>query len=143
MYFININQKKYNTKNTLSKKNTINTFSVGSIIKYFNLKQGKSSRRSVKGVKIFLNFLKNILEKKYKTQFKNNKCIYIINGFDYNLLFLKKFLKNLTTKNMYILLKIGISYTKKKIKKKKSIKKRIIKNILVNFIKNNKQILFN
>jgi hypothetical protein len=140
--YININQKKYNTKNTISQKNTINTFSVGSVIKYFNLKQGKSSRRSIKGTKIFLNFLKNIFGKKYKMFFKNNKTIYTINSFDYNLLFLKKFLKSLTIKNTYTLIKLGISFTKKQNPKKKSIKKRIIKNILLNFIKNNKQIMF-
>ena len=147
LFFININQKKYNTKQTISKKTTINTFSVGSVIKYFKLKQGKSSRRSIKGTKIFLNFLKNILEKKYNSDKNNIKNIFTINCFDYNLLFLKKILFNIIKKktipnNQYILFRLCIMFTKRKNPKKKSIKKRINKSILKNFIKNNKQILF-
>jgi hypothetical protein len=142
-FYININQKKYNTKQTISTKNVINTFSVGSVIKYFNIKQGKSSRRSIKGTKIFLNFLKNVLEKKYNNS--NFKKIYMVNSFDYNLLFLKKILFKLIQKgkcSTYLLFRLGIGFTKKKNPKKKSIKKRITKSILTNFINNNKQILF-
>ena len=57
LFVFNLNQKKHNTKNTITIKKTINTFSIGSVIKYFNIKQGKSIRRNQKGVKIFLNFL--------------------------------------------------------------------------------------
>jgi hypothetical protein len=149
LYFFNINQKKYNTKNTISIKKTINIFSIGSVIKYFNLKQGKSIRRNQKGVKIFLNFLKNILNKKYFLKnYKNIKYIYQINSFDYNLLILKKFLYKIIQQKpdnkyqIFILFKIGVCFTKKKISKKKSIKKRITKSILLNFLKNDKQIVF-
>jgi hypothetical protein len=148
--FVCINQKKFNTKSTVFSTRTLNTFSVGSIIRYFNLKQGKSSRRSIKGIKIFLNFIKNILEKKYsKGSYLNNKFIFQINGFDYNLLFLKKFFfKIIQQKYFYslyklILFNIKVCFTKKKLPKKKSIKKRITKNIFINFNKNNKKIIFN
>jgi hypothetical protein len=151
LYFFNINQKKYNTKNTISTKKTINIFSIGSVIKYFNLKQGKSIRRNQKGVKIFLNFLKNIFYKKYFLKnYKNIKYIYQINSFDYNFLLLKKFLYKIVQQNtnskyfnqIFILFKISVCFTKKKIPKKKSIKKRITKSILLNFLKNDKQIIF-
>ena len=140
IFIFNLNQKNYNTKSTITTQKTLNTFSVGSVIKYFNLKQGKSTRRNIKGIKIFLNFLKNILEKRYNFN-KNFKYIYQINSFDYNIFFLKKFFLKIIQKNPnnFILFKISISFTKKKNPKKKSIKKRITKSILINFLKNNKQ----
>lgn len=145
LLLFNLNQKKFNTKNTISTKKTLNTFSIGSVIKYFNLKQGKSVRRNQKGLKVFLNFLKNIFLKKY--QQNNLKHIFTINGFDYNLLFLRNFLFRLiqnhqSPKEPYLLFKINIPHTTLKLPKKKSIKKKINKNILSSFLKNNKQINF-
>ena len=143
-FFVNINQKKFNIKSTFSKKNTINIFSVGSIIKYFSLKQGKSSRRCLKGGKIFLNFLKNILEKKYFGKKTDQNAIIQVCGYNYNVIYLKRYLYKILQQNslLFVLLNISICYAKKKMPKKKSIKKRITKNILINFIKNNKQVVF-
>ena len=61
---LSITQKKHNPKALISIHNrNLNTFSVGSVIKYFNVKQGKYVRRSLKGLKIFLNFLRSIFYK--------------------------------------------------------------------------------
>ena len=95
-------------------------------------------RRSTKGLKIFLNFLKNIFEKKYL----NNKADYVvlnISGVDYNLITLKKNLKKILSQkvylNVYLIYNIKISFTKTKDKKIKSIKKRLKKKILKNYLK--------
>jgi hypothetical protein len=138
---INLSQKMYNNKSTIIKDKVLHTFSIGSIIKYFKVKQGKYTRRSLKGVKIFLNFLKNFLKKKIFKKNNTNNIILHINGFDYNLFFLKKNLKNflITNKNcFFFLLNLKISFTKTKDKKIKAIKKRLKKKILLNFIKSNK-----
>ena len=66
--YVFISQKTFSPKATISSTNCLNTFSIGSIIKYFKVKQGKYIRRSSKGVRVFLNFLKNIFEKKYNNQ---------------------------------------------------------------------------
>lgn len=62
---VGVNQKKFNPKCSITTKKILNTFSVGSITKYFKVKQAKYIRRSLKGLKIFLNFLKNCVEKFY------------------------------------------------------------------------------
>ena len=144
LFYVNINQKKFNTKSTFSKKNTINIFSVGSVIKYFDLKQGKSSRKDLKGGRIFLNFLKNILEKKYFKKKTDQTMVIQVCGYNYNTLCLKRYFYKIIQKNtlLFLLLNISICYSKKKMPKKKSIKKRITKSILLNFIKNNKQVIF-
>lgn len=133
-----ISQKKFNPRGSVFLKKTLNTFSVGSIIKFFKVKQAKFIRRSLKGVKIFLNFLKNIVEKFYLR--KRTKYLIIgISGVDYNLVNLKKNIKNLVKfdgENMLLLLNLKISFTKKKDKKIKAIKKRLRKKIISNFIKN-------
>lgn len=133
-----INQKKFNPKSTIFSTKNVNTFSVGSIIKYFKVKQAKYIRRSLKGLKIFLNFLKNSLEKFYMK--KNGKHVVIsISGVDYNLINLKKNLKNLVKfkdNKVLLLLNLKISFTKKKDKKIKAIKKRLKKKIIANFVKN-------
>lgn len=135
---INISQKLFNNKSTIIHTKNLCTFSIGSILKYFKIKQGKYVRRSLKGVKIFLNFLKNFLSKNFlsKNNFKN--LILHINGFDYNLFFLKKNLKDFFLKkkgNFFFLLNLKITFTKTKDKKVKAIKKRLRKKILLNFIK--------
>jgi hypothetical protein len=143
---VNVSQKLFNPKATITIKNNINvnTFSVGSIIKYFKIKQNKFIRRSLKGAKIFLNFLKSIFFKKYISKDNNvggisNCILFTINGFDYNLFFYKKNLKNFLNDskvlNIYFLFNIKISFTKKKDKKVKSIKKRLKKKIMSNFLK--------
>ena len=135
---VDISQKFFNPKCTVFIKNTLNTFSVGSIIKYFKVKQTKYIRRSLKGLKIFLNFLKNSTEKFYLK--KNTKYLLIsVSGVDYNLVNLKKNIKNLIKFNcgdLFFLFNLKISFTKKKDKKIKAIKKRLRKKIISNFIKN-------
>jgi hypothetical protein len=136
---ISISQKKFNPKCTIHENKNMNTFSVGSIIKYFKVKQSKYIRRSIKGLKIFLNFLKNILEKFY---LKENKkyTIFNLSGIDYNLVNLKKniktLIKNNNTPKLLFLVNLRVSFTKKKEKKVKAIKKRLKKKIISNFIKN-------
>ncbi len=139
---LNISQKIYNNKCTILKNKNLYTFSIGSILKYFKIKQGKYVRRSLKGVKIILNFLKNFLKKKFFFQ-KNklNNFILTISGFDYNSLFLKKNYKNFFLKNQinsFLLVNLKVSFTKTKDKKIKAIKKRLKKKIILNFIKSNK-----
>lgn len=144
LYIICISQKKYNMKCVFKKNfDTVNTFSVGSVMKYFKIKQGKYIRRSIKGSKIFLNFLKNIFEKKYST--KNITGVFLnILGVDYNLINLKKNLKKFLKSNnhqnsliYYTLNNIKVSFTKTKNKKVKAIKKRLKKKIALNFLKKN------
>lgn len=137
-----LSQKLFNPKGTIFIKKNLNTFSVGSIIKYFQVKQSKYIRRSLKGTKIFLNFYKNILLKKY-TQLNTRAFLVKVNGFDYNLFFFKSFFKSFfklqmpkSEKNMFLILNMKIPFTKKKDKRIKSIKKRLRKKIILNFIKN-------
>ncbi len=86
---ISISQKDFNPKCTIYERKNVNTFSVGSIVKYFKIKQSKYIRRSLKGLKIFLNFIKTILEKFYLKE--SNKCfIFNLSGVGYNLISLKK-----------------------------------------------------
>jgi len=143
LYIVCISQKKHNMK-CVFKKNltTINTFSVGSVMKYFKIKQGKYIRRSIKGSKIFLNFLKNIFDNKYSN--KSNMAGIFLNilGVDYNLISLKKNLKKFLKLSKYNLLiytlyNIKVSFTKLKNKKIKAIKKRLKKKIALNFLKKN------
>ena len=137
---LSITQKKHNPKALISIHNrNLNTFSVGSVIKYFNVKQGKYVRRSLKGLKIFLNFLRSIFYKKYSYQKGWKYLVFSICGFDYNLISCKKsikyFIQNEVFKKIYLLYNLKISFTKKKDKRIKSIKKRLKKKILKNFLK--------
>ena len=140
-FLLNLNQKNFNTKGCITILKNITMFSVGSVLKYFNLKQGKSARRSAKGVKIFLNFLKNVLLKKFlqKAESSENFAL-ILKSCDYNLFFLKSFFKKVFLKNYkssgYFLINPCLSFTKKRAGRKKSIKKRLKKNQLENFLKN-------
>lgn len=135
---INISQKRFNNKATVSNVKTLNTFSVGSVIKYFKINQSKYIRRSTKGLKIFLNFLKNVFEKRYLNR-KTKFIVLNIAGVDYNLIMLKKNLKRVVNqkiyKSVYLVYNIKISFTKTKDKKIKSIKKRLKKKILKNYLK--------
>jgi hypothetical protein len=135
-FYINISQKLHNPKGLINKKKNLYTMSVGSIVKYFNIKDNKYIRRTLKGNKIFLNFLKNILQKKYT--FINNNIILVLNGFDYNMFYYKNFFKNLLKNKktvFYFLINLKINFNKRKNKKVKSIKKRLKKKILLNFRK--------
>lgn len=135
---INLSQKKFNQKGTISLQKTLNTFTIGSIIKYFKIRQGKYIRRSIKGLKIFLNFIKNIFLTKYLNQ-KTNMILINIVGVDYNIQLVKKSIKQLLKHRqevyIYTIYNIKVSFTKTKEKKIKSIKKRLKKKILKNFLK--------
>lgn len=137
--FICISQKTFNPKGTISSVKCLNTFSVGLVVKYFKIKQNKYIRRSLKGVKVFLNFLKNVFEKRYNNEAFFKNIILNIVGCDYNLIFLKKtlkvFLKKNNKKKFFFLFNLKISFTKTKNKKIKSIKKRLKKKILLAFSK--------
>lgn len=136
-----LTQKFNNPKVVIFKdKKNLNTFSVGSIIKYFKVKQSKCLRRGLRGLNIFLNFLKNIVDRKYITgKTKCNYLILSIVGFDYNLLqgrrSIKYFFKKNICGNIFFLYNLKVSFTKTKNKKIKSIKKRLKKKIILNFLK--------
>ena len=141
---IALTQKFNNPKGVIFNKKNLNTFSVGSIIKYFKVKHNKCLRRSSRGLNIFINFLKNIFDKKYIISSDINNvglsCLIInICGFDYNLILGRKNLRNFFRKNtftkMYYIYNLKLSFTKKKSKKIKSIKKRLKKKIILNFLK--------
>ena len=145
---ITISQKNHNPKisiniinNNISYVSVLNTFSVGSIMQFFKIKQGKYIRRSIKGSKILLNFLKNFLVK--KNLFKDNVTIINICGFNYNLFFLKsKILNIFDFKNLsddgsiklINLISLKLTFSKVKSKKIKSIKKRLQKKLLSDFL---------
>jgi hypothetical protein len=136
---LTITQNKHNPKALVSIHNrNLNTFSVGSVVKYFNIKQSKYVRRSLKGLKIFLNFLRSIFYKKYYLR-GLKYLVFSISGFDYNLISCKKSIKYFIQveafKKIYFLYNLKISFTKKKDKRVKSIKKRLRKKILKNFLK--------
>ena len=136
--FLKISQKNNNPKGTISRKLPSFTFSVGSIIKFFKISYTKYLRRSFLGLKIFFNVFKNIFEKKFFF-LKNYNLIFCISGFDFNLLRLKKQIKNFFKKNtklnVFIVFNLKISFTKVKNKKVKSLKKRLKKKIVLGFAK--------
>lgn len=140
--YINVSQKLHNPKGVVYIHKNLNTISIGSIIRYFNIVENKFIRRTLKGNKIFLNFLKNIIIKKYNRYIKNNNLLLTINGFDYNLFYFKYILKSFFKKNdftLFFLVNLKINFNKKKEKKIKAIKKRLRKKILLNFIKDIKR----
>jgi len=112
---------------------------VGSVAKYFKIKQGKYIRRSTKGLKIFLNFLKSVFKKKYLNK-KTTHIFVNILGVDYNLVYLRRGLKRLVDVEhnkliIYTIYNLKVSFTKLKDKKIKAIKKRLRKKITLNFLK--------
>lgn len=136
-FVVNICQKKFNLKSTLSKgsNNVLNTFSVGSVIKYFKVIKGKYVRRSSKGTKVFLNFLKNLISKKYIScvNQKNNTIVVIFNGVNNNIILAQNTIKGFFVKkniNTFILINSRISFTKTKDKRIKAIKKRLKKKLI-------------
>jgi hypothetical protein len=135
---ITVSQKKYNHKATITSHKILSTFSIGSVIRYFKVNRSKYVRRSTKGVKIFLNFLKRIFFKRY---FSKNIDYFLLNivGVDYYIktnkkIFRKFFLKS-GTPTTFLMYNIKVSFTKLKEKKIKSIKKRLRKKIILNFLK--------
>jgi hypothetical protein len=134
-----LTQKFNNPKSVVYVNKNLNTFSVGSVIKYFKVKQSKCLRRSVRGLKVFLNFLRNVFQKKY-TIVKPRYFVYSVSGFDYSLLTSRKNVKQFFQNtnhyiDIYMLYNLKISFTNQKSKKIKSIKKRLKKKILQNFLK--------
>lgn len=141
-FLLNISQNTSNNKSILTQKRNLHTFSIGSILKYFKVKQSKYVRRSLKGLKIFLNFLKNFLKKNFLKKNGNTKnFVLTVNGFDYNMCFLKKNLKGFFYNKdifCFFIFNLKISFTKKKDKRIKSIKKRLKKKIILTFTNANK-----
>jgi hypothetical protein len=134
-----LTQKFNNPKAVIYINKNVNTFSVGSIIKYFKIKHSKYVRRGPRGLKIFLNFLKNVFQKKYIIK-SPQYILYSISGFDYGLIASRRNIKSIFKNSVlvgevYLLCNLKISFTKKKSKKIKSIKKRLKKKILLNFLK--------
>lgn len=132
--YTNINNDSKNPKCVISNHHLVkNTLSAGSILKYVQqVKQNKFVKRTIKGLKIFLNVFKNILNKKYTT---DKDFVYLdIVGFNYNTYKIKSdFFKFFLKKNWceyFITMNLNIPFTKLKEKRKKSIKKRIRKKIL-------------
>jgi hypothetical protein len=99
------------------------------MLRILNLKK-KFLKRTQSGVKIFLNFFKNLFEGRKV----NIVCFKKLNFF---IFFLKKNLSNyffLKNKLIYFLISVSISFSSEKIKKIKSIKKRLRKKIFLNFV---------
>ena len=141
---LTVTQKTSNLKATISTNGSnVSTFTIGTLLKHFKVKQGKFLRRSVKGTKLFLNSLKNVLQKKYKV-IGTTLFIIKVSGFNYNLMSSKRSIfSTLTSANnnnsdFLFLFGIKLSFTKQKEKRRKSIKKRLKKKILLNFLKSNK-----
>jgi hypothetical protein len=140
---LTVTQKTSNLKATISTNGSnVSTFTVGTLLRHFKIKQGKFLRRSVKGTKLFLNSLKNVLQKKYK-MIGTTLFVIKVSGFNYNLMSSKRSIfSTLTSANnnsdLLFLFGIKLSFTKQKEKRRKSIKKRLKKKILLNFLKSNK-----
>jgi len=114
---------------------------VGSVIRYFKVRRGKYVRRSTKGLTIFLNFLKNILDLKYFHKKQIKIFLFKLVGVDFHINTSKRIWKKFLQKNprnnitYYMLNNIKISFTKTKDKKIKSIKKRLKKKLILNYLK--------
>ena len=143
-FIINLSQKIHNPKVVITIKKPINTFSVGAVLKFFKIKHCKSIRRSLKGFKVFLNLIKNILTKKYFNVIKGENFYMLINltNYTYNYRLVKKTMKSLfngkgfSKNRCFFLFNLKISFTKIKSKRIKSIKKRLKKKMFLQFLKN-------
>lgn len=146
-YILSLNQKKRTNNGVIILEKVLNTINIGTTLKYIGLRK-KSLKRTTKGLKIFLNFIKMLFFKKNIINNKSVKNLILsINGFNNFLLRHKKnIFKNLilkenifTEKKVFFLINLKIDFCKKKSKKIKSIKKRLRKKILKNFIKSLKR----
>ena len=141
---LNLSQKKHNPKVTITIKKPINTFSVGAVLKFFKIKHCKSIRRSLKGFKVFLNLIKNILTKKYFNEIGGGGFYMLINltNYTYNYKLVKKTMRSLFNNKVFLknrcffLFNLKVSFTKTKDKRIKSIKKRLKKKMFLQFLKN-------
>ena len=137
---VNITQKIHNPKAYIINSSHTTSFSVGSAVKFFKkASYVKAIRRSHRGVLIFINTIKAVLKSNYITTTPNKNILLNIQGFDYNLIYLKKHIqdlfKNINICNLHIIFNIKVNFTKKKDKKIKSIKKRLRKKMFANFNK--------
>jgi hypothetical protein len=131
-------------------KKTLHTFTTGSTLKYFKLqKKNKALRGNLKSTGMLLNFIKVLVKKNYQAQIP----ILSIVGFNYNLLMLKRQIKEIMDEtcnkppqtntikvnnsicNSYFLFNLKLNFSKKRGKKVKAIKRRLYKKILLNFLK--------
>jgi hypothetical protein len=140
LFSIILSQKSQNLKCTFKDTNTVNTFTTGTTLKCFDFFLPKGLRRDIKSIKMFLNFLRLLLEKKYKHNLTKSTLLFNVVGFNYSMLVLKKNIKDLVLSikyggEVFSIFKVKIPFTKKKIKRLKSIKKRLKKSILLNFLK--------
>lgn len=133
---INLGQKKHTLKSTVFRSTTLNTFTVGSVMKYFKIAKGKYIRRSTKGFKVFLNFLKTVISKKYfNIKPKISYLVLNVRGVNHSIISSRAIIKGLLSSDssvrMYSIINPTISFTKTKNKKVKSIKKRLKKKLIL------------
>lgn len=133
---INLSQKKHTLKSTVFRSTTINTFTVGSVMKYFKIAKGKYIRRSTKGFKVFLNFLKTVISRKYfNIKPKISYLVLNVRGVNHSIVSSRAVIKGLLSSdsnvNTYAIINPTISFTKTKDKKVKSIKKRLKKKLIL------------
>lgn len=142
-YILSLNQKKKTNNGVIILEKILNTINIGTALKYIGLRK-KSLKRTTKGLKIFLNFIKMLFFKKNIINSKSVRNLILnINGFNNFLLKYKKNIfknlilkeNNFIEKKVFFLMNLKIDFCKKKTKKIKSIKKRLKKKILKNFIK--------
>lgn len=142
-----LKQSTPNTRCTLFVANLIKaTLSVGFVTKLFTkFNSSKAIRRSEKGTKVFLSFLKNFFKKNFFLFFgkkkKNQVILFNLKGINYNLVLNKKIFLSFVRTNplgisdTYILFNINKTFTKTKTKRVRSLKKRFRKNFLCFFLK--------
>jgi hypothetical protein len=133
---INLGQKKHTLKSTVFRGTTLNTFTVGSVMKYFKIAKGKYIRRSTKGFKVFLNFLKTVISKKYfNVKPKISYLVLNVRGVNHSIVSSRAIIKGLLSSDSsvrtYSIINPTISFTKTKDKKVKSIKKRLKKKLIL------------
>jgi len=93
---INITQKIHNPKAFITNGSHTSSFSVGSAVKFFKRAlYNKAIRRSHKGVLIFINTIKAVLKSNCTTLIPSKNILLNIQGFDYNLIYLKKHIEDL------------------------------------------------
>jgi hypothetical protein len=125
---ISLRKPKKTTNLTINIKNKYYSFSIGQILKYIKITI-KKIRRDLKGILIFLNFFKKLINKNYST---SNKII-ILNYIDYNFFYMKENLMNFNNIN-FVLYKINKKKNTTNIKKIKKIKKKLKKKIIKKII---------
>ena len=104
------------------------SWSIGMVLTILNYTKSKFMRRSGKGYKILINFL--------KVPKLDNRIIFLFKNINNRFFFLKKkiFKKFFFYKIYYFLINLGFAFCKIYGKKIKAIKKRLKKKLILNFI---------